>query len=421
MAAAGLSVAVAVGVLTLPTGPSAIAGELRDRQREVHRKIERADHALDESSGRLRKATHALDQAREQLTEARAELGSVRAKLALARQRDEEMRLELAAAEARLAQATADVAAGKEAVQAQKEVVIDTITSLYEQGDPDLLAFTSILNAQTPADITRQREANSSLVDKQDNAYDDLRAAEVLLEVHEEEVAEATAEVAEKRQAAADHLVEMQGLTQEALEAKNRVKGLVGERKSAEAAAMEAKRKDRKALRELKRQEARIQKLIQEAIRRAKERAKRKAALAAQNGGYHGDTGGLLQRPVNGSITSPFGYRVHPIYHYWGLHDGDDFGAPCGAPLYAAGDGKVLTEYYSSVWGNRLYLNVGMVNGKFITVIYNHLSSYNVPTGATVGRGDVVGYVGTTGWSTGCHLHFTVMEDGKPVDPTRYL
>ena len=126
-------------------------------------------------------------------------------------------------------------------------------------------------------------------------------------------------------------------------------------------------------------------------------------------------------QPVNGPVTSSFGYREHPIYHYWGLHDGDDFGAPCGAPLFAAGGGKVLTEYYSSVWGNRLYLNVGMVNGNFITVIYNHLSRYNVGVGATVDRGDVVGYVGTTGWSTGCHLHFTVMENGKPVDPMKYF
>jgi murein DD-endopeptidase MepM/ murein hydrolase activator NlpD len=83
--------------------------------------------------------------------------------------------------------------------------------------------------------------------------------------------------------------------------------------------------------------------------------------------------------------------------------------------------GKVLTEYYSSVWGNRLYLNVGLVNGKFITVIYNHLSRYAVGTGTVVNRGQTVGYVGTTGWSTGCHLHFTVMENGKPVDPTKYF
>jgi murein DD-endopeptidase MepM/ murein hydrolase activator NlpD/exonuclease VII small subunit len=418
------ALAVGVGLLSVLTGPSANGGELRDRQRAVHKKIEKADHELEESSARLRRATQALSHAREQLTEARAELGDVRARLEIAQQRDEEMRAALSAAEARLEQARADVATGKDALKAQREVVVDTITSLYEQGDPDLLAFTSILNAQTPADITRQREANRSLVQRQDNDFDDLRAAEVLLKVHENEVEEATAEVAEKREEAADHLVEMEQLTQEALTAKERVKTLVGDRKDAEAMAVKAKQKDRKALRKLKKQEARIQKLIQEAIRKARERARRKAARAAakaNRGGPPVDVNGLLMRPVNGPVTSPFGYREHPIYHYWGLHDGADFGAPCGAPLFASGGGKVLTAYYSSVWGNRLYLNIGMVNGNFITVIYNHLSSYNVGVGATVNRGDVVGYVGTTGWSTGCHLHFTVMENGKPVDPQKYL
>jgi murein DD-endopeptidase MepM/ murein hydrolase activator NlpD len=418
------ALALGVGLLSVLSGPSANAGELRDRQRAVQKKVAKADHELDESSARLRRATRALSHAREQLTEARAELGDVRARLAIAEQRDEEMRAALSAAEARLEQARADVATGKDALKAQREVVVDTITSLYEQGDPDLLAFTSLLNSQTPADITRQREANRSVVQRQGNEFDDLRAAEVLLKVHENEVEEATAEVAEKRQEAADHLVEMQGLTQEALDAKERVRSLVGDRKDAEAMAFKAKMKDRKALRKLKKQEAKIQKLIQEAIRKARERARRKAARAAakaNKGGPPIDVNGLLMQPVNGPVTSSFGYRTHPIYHYWGLHDGDDFGAGCGAPLFAAGGGKVLTEYYSSVWGNRLYLNVGMVNGNFITVIYNHLSSYNVGVGATVGRGDVVGYVGTTGWSTGCHLHFTVMENGKPVDPQKYL
>jgi murein DD-endopeptidase MepM/ murein hydrolase activator NlpD len=416
--------ALGVGLLTVLTGPSANAGELRDRQRAVHRKVEKADHELDESSARLRQATQALSRAREQLTEARAELGDVRARLAIAQQRDRDMQAALAAAEARLEQARADVVTGKDALKVQHDRVVDTITQIYEQGDPDLMAFTSILNAQTTADITRQREANSSLVQRQDNQYDDLRAAEVLLKVHENEVEEATADVAEKRREAADHLAEVEALTRQALEAKDRVKTLVGSRKDAEAFAFKAKQKDRKALRKLKKQEAKIQRLIQEAIRKARERARRKAARAAakaNKGGPPIDTNGLLLRPVSGPVTSPYGYRVHPIYHYWGLHDGDDFGAACGAPLYAVRGGKVLTEYYSSVWGNRLYLNVGMVNGKFITVIYNHLSRYNVGVGARVDRGDVVGYVGTTGWSTGCHLHFTVMENGHPVDPMKYF
>ena len=64
----------------------------------------------------------------------------------------------------------------------------------------------------------------------------------------------------------------------------------------------------------------------------------------------------------------------------------------------------MISEYYSSVWGNRLFLNLGLVNGKNVTVIYNHLSRYRIHVGQRVSRGQVVGYVGTTGWSTGCHL-----------------
>jgi len=427
MAAVSAALAVAIGVLSLP-GPQASAGELRDKQKHAHRQVEKADEALEESSAALRRATQALSRTREDLVEARAELGDVRARLQIAQQQDEEMKAALAAAEARLAQAQADVAAGKTALTTQQELVVDTITDIYEQGDPSLLAFTSILNAQTPSDITRQREANSSLILRQDNEYDDLRAAEVLLKVHENEVQEATAEVAEQRQEAADHLVEMQQLTQEALDAKENVKTKVGDRKAAEEMAAKAKRLDRKALAKAKQQEARIQKLIQEAIRKARERAReraRRAAAAAAAKANHGgapiDTNGLLMRPVNGPLTSSYGYRVHPIYHYWGLHDGDDFGAPCGAPLYAVANGTVMSQYYSSVWGNRLYINLGLINGKNVTVIYNHLSAYRSSVGQHVTRGQIVGLVGTTGWSTGCHTHFTVMVNGQPVNPTPWF
>ncbi len=112
---------------------------------------------------------------------------------------------------------------------------------------------------------------------------------------------------------------------------------------------------------------------------------------------------------------------MHPIYHYWGLHDGDDFGAACGTPIWAAGRGHILSEYFSSVWGNRLFLNLGLINGKNVTVIYNHLSAYRTSVGQAVSRGQVVGLIGTTGWSTGCHTHMTVMVNGVAVDPTPWL
>ena len=175
----------------------------------------------------------------------------------------------------------------------------------------------------------------------------------------------------------------------------------------------------------LKQQEDRIEQLIQEAIRKARERARRKAAREARKANHGGppvETNGLLLHPVNGPVTSPFGYRMHPIYHYWGLHDGDDFGAPLrraavrrrrrqGASRSTTPRSGATGSTSTSAWST----------ASSSPSIYNHLSGYNVGVGATVGRGDVVGYVGTTGWSTGCHLHFTVMVNGTPVDPMNWL
>ncbi len=140
-----------------------------------------------------------------------------------------------------------------------------------------------------------------------------------------------------------------------------------------------------------------------------------------QSGGFTGSTGGFLQRPVPGYVTSSYGYRRHPIFGYWGLHDGTDFSAPCGTPNRAVASGTVIARFWSDVYGNRLYLDIGRVNGKNMTVVYNHLSSYRVSSGARVQRGEVIGYSGSTGWSTACHLHFTVMLDGVPVDPMNYM
>jgi murein DD-endopeptidase MepM/ murein hydrolase activator NlpD len=120
-------------------------------------------------------------------------------------------------------------------------------------------------------------------------------------------------------------------------------------------------------------------------------------------------------------VTSPYGYRTHPIYGYWGLHDGTDFGGGCGKPLVAAANGRVLQSYWSDVYGNRLVVDHGPLGGTSLASIYNHATRYTVGVGARVQRGQVIGYMGSTGWSTGCHLHYTVMANGRTVDPMKYL
>jgi murein DD-endopeptidase MepM/ murein hydrolase activator NlpD len=89
--------------------------------------------------------------------------------------------------------------------------------------------------------------------------------------------------------------------------------------------------------------------------------------------------------------------------------------------MRAAGPGTVLSSYWSSVYGNRLIVDHGIVRGVGLATIYNHATRYIVGVGQRVSRGQIIGYVGSTGWSTGCHLHFTVMVNGKAVDPMKWL
>ena len=126
---------------------------------------------------------------------------------------------------------------------------------------------------------------------------------------------------------------------------------------------------------------------------------------------------GDMMWPVSGPIVSPYGYRIHPILGYRKLHTGIDFGVGYGTPIHASDSGAVI---YSTSMGG--YGNVIIVDhGRGISTLYAHQSSLAVVTGSMVTRGQVIGYVGSTGFSTGPHLHFEVRINGSPVDPMGYL
>jgi murein DD-endopeptidase MepM/ murein hydrolase activator NlpD len=328
-----------------------------------------------------------------------------------ARDRLHQIRRELARAQERLARAEASVAREQKAAADQHDQLVQTVTGFYEGGDPQLQGMISLLGTSTTAELTDKQANNSLVLDSQDQILDRLKASQVLLKVQADNLAAARDDVVKKRAQAAANLEAKRRYKQQALDAEQRVERTVQERHHAWALARKARLHDQALLARTKAREAHIQRMIQAEIAREQRRG----------GGLKGDTGGLLMRPVNGPITSPYGWRIHPIYHYWGLHDGDDFGAPCGAPLFAVANGTVMSQYYSDVWGNRLYINLGLINGNNVTVIYNHLSAYRSTVGQHVSRGQVVGLVGTTGWSTGCHTHFTVMVNGKPVNPTPWF
>jgi len=116
-------------------------------------------------------------------------------------------------------------------------------------------------------------------------------------------------------------------------------------------------------------------------------------------------------------ITSPYGMRYHPILGIRKMHTGVDIGAPMGATIVAADGGKIIHAGWMGGYGQVLVVDHG--NG--MSTLYAHLSSFIAGNGASVTKGQPIGRVGTTGWSTGPHLHFEVRENGSPVDPMSYI
>ncbi|KQT89290.1 hypothetical protein ASG49_16030 [Marmoricola sp. Leaf446] len=390
------------------TVPLASADDLRDRERDARGSVRSAQDDLQESSDQLSAAARKLQAARERLGGAQRRLETAQSQLGEARRLDQEMQAQLEAAEIRLERAQAALEQARERVRRQRADIGRLAANMYVNGDPQLMGLAVVLNSQDPAEATSQLNTVDSLMSRQDNTLDVLREARAEMVAEEQKVEAARAVVAEQRAAAADNLALRQDLEQQAASARTEVATLVKGRAAATAEARQARVADAAQLREAEQQARKIRELIL-------------ARAARQRGGFSGDAASFLQRPVPGGVTSPYGYRVHPIYGYYGLHDGTDFSAPCGTANVAAGTGTVISRAWSDVYGNRLYLDLGQVNGKNLTVVYNHLSSYAVGTGQRVSRGQVIGYSGSTGWSTGCHLHFSALLDGNPVDPMRYL
>lgn len=131
-------------------------------------------------------------------------------------------------------------------------------------------------------------------------------------------------------------------------------------------------------------------------------------------------SGGFI-RPVGGPVTSPYGWRIHPIFKRKIYHSGVDLGMPMNSPVKAANSGKVIFVGWYGGYGKVVIIDHGRINGVPTTTLYAHLNSYRVGVGAKVAKGQVIANVGTTGYSTGPHLHFEVRQNGQPTNPFNFI
>ncbi len=160
-----------------------------------------------------------------------------------------------------------------------------------------------------------------------------------------------------------------------------------------------------KAERELERQSESLQKMISKGYNNS--------TVKTSSAGF--------MKPIAGRITSPFGWRTHPIFNSRTFHSGVDIGGPNYGSIRASNSGKVIYSGWYGGYGKVVIIDHGIVNGNPMTTLYAHMSTIKVNNGQSVQKGQVIGLEGTTGYSTGPHCHFEVRINGKPNNPLNYI
>jgi len=387
-------------------------------------KAAQAQAQVDESSAVLAAASAKLQASQATLAGAQAALALAQQNLVTAQRKDSETAGSLAQTQILLKASENLVQQNQDALDKAQVQVGQMAREQYQQNST-LIGIVTVVTPTTTASMNDKLQWATTMFETSATAITRLEDTQAKLAEakNTRAVLEARADIA--RADAAAQLGESQKAQQVAADAEAQVQAAVDANNAAKAAAAQAVAQDQA---DAAAQQAEVNAVnARIAQRLADEKAALAAAAAAasgnsgSSGGSVGSSSGLI-KPIPGAvITSPYGMRLHPILHVWKLHDGTDFGAGCGTPVHAAASGVVTEEYYNGGYGNRLFIDHGIVGGRAMTTSYNHLSGYAVGVGTHVTQGQVIAYVGTTGYSTGCHLHFMLWVNGTMVNPANYL
>lgn len=339
---------------------------------------------LQDVLSRQRDTESRLREIKEDRADAQSELASARNRAQDARDRAAQAKRRLEEVREVLRQVKADLTQTEEELEGHQEAMSQRLVALYEAGQPSYLEV--VLNATSFEDFTNRAEFSRLMAEQDQNLLTWLVETKAKLKQQR-----ATLEVKQ---------AEAEDLKQEADRQKR-----IAESAEAEAESLVAK---------YKRDQAAAEKMLEE-LDRAEKRLEALVREETRSGGYGGTSSGRYSLPVSGRITSRYGYRIHPIYGIRKFHNGVDIAAPAGTPIRACDDGKVIRAGWMGATGKTVIID----HGSGWATSYGHCSSIYVSTGQVVTAGQTIAGVGTTGLSTGNHLHWMVYRNGHHVNPMR--
>ena len=384
---------LAVVSLALP----AVAESLEEIRERKERAATRAAR-LDARGDSLAEKVAALDAMR---AEAEARVVAVKTRLSTLDKRIKEKKIQLTIAQKRMAVLTSELQEILGELGERTDVFVDRAVAAYKAGPT--AAAEGVLSGQSFNDVIDRYTYYQAALDADSSIIDEIEVLRDGVEERRIEVEEREAEIAEAQMMLQADRAEVQILHDQRAAVLAERKAIV-EQKNNLLAGTRAKQASYLAqVAQLEKDEAAKLAII--------------AQVGSTSSGPLPSGGGQLLWPAAGPITSPYGYRTHPIFGDTRLHTGIDIGAPYGAPVIASDGGSVIYAGVMGGYGNTVVID----HGGGLATTYNHMGAILVSSGQTVARGSQIAEVGCSGYCTGPHLHFEVRIDGGPVDPMPYL
>lgn len=370
---------MALVLTTLLIGSSVLplqAGELEDAIKEQ----EQLQQKEEQARGQLNQLTYSADKLKTQIQGLSSEIAVVQDDLT-------QKQIAYNKAQQAVTQAEKELQESEEELEQRREALRQRVRGIYMEGQMSYLEI--LFESKDLSDFITRLEYFNILVSNDQKILTDIAK-------QKEEIAQKAEELQTQRDQAAK-------LKNDAAAAKGE---LDNKNKQYQAALGQNKKAQEDIFIQIEKMEA-DSNAIAEKIREL---------TSKSSGKVHG-TINTYPLPGYYEVSSPFGWRIHPITKKKSLHTGVDFPAPTGTPMYAAGAGVVLMAGWYGAYGNAVIID----HGGGYTTLYGHNSKLTVSVGQTVAAGQKVAEVGSTGWSTGPHLHFEVRLNGNPTDPMQFF
>ena len=367
--------------------------DLTNQLDSIQQQVNQQNAAKADAETVIGSVSEQLRQIEEQLRQATAELGTIK-----------EQRV---AVENDITLNERQLAEAQKRLEGRESVFYKRVRDIYINGRLSYLDV--VIGSKDFSDFANRLEVLKRIIDSDITLINEIKKERADIEAHKQKLEADRAKLVELEKAALAKQAE--------IEQKKAERNVVLQKaQNDRATAMQA-------IEELNASSAQVSAMLKERQAARAAAVAAAAAAAAQSSGGQGASDnwvqgtGQLGWPVSGEITSPYGYRVHPIWGTTIYHSGIDIGVDEGTPVHAADGGVVVWSGWMGGYGYAVVIDHG--NG--LSTLYGHNSELAVDEGQSVAKGQVISYAGSTGNSTGPHVHFEVRVNGDPVDPMGYL